>query len=206
MNVFALPVPLCVPEMQQQVDGEEEPSKEHKVPMLYHLHPQFAKRIVSSHSTDTASSNVEEPDIPLGDKASDWAFPICLPCRKSILDKKQLPRFSLANAHDYGNPREVIPDFDKLTYLEESACMVNRLYQNVYKATPETGGEGHFTLSGHMIVFEHTGMKEASKFVVQLPRSDMNEQVKVIYLGTKDKRKGYYYSSSKCCLGTWHIC
>ena len=97
-------------------------------------------------------------------------------------------------------------DFDKLTYLEKSACMVNRLYQNVYKATPETGGEGHFNLSGHMIVFEHTGMKEASKFVVQLPRSDMKEQVKVIYLGTKDKKKGYYYSSSKCCLGTWHIC
>ena len=107
MNVFALPVPLCVSEMQQQGDGEEEeePSKEHEIPILYHLHPQFAKRIVSSHSTDTASSNVEEPDIPLGDKASDWTFPICLPCRKSILDKKQLPRFSLANAHDYGNPR-----------------------------------------------------------------------------------------------------
>jgi hypothetical protein len=37
-----------------------------------------------------------------------------------------------------------------------------------------------------MIVFEHTGMKEASKFVTQLPRSDMKDQVKVIYLGTKE--------------------
>jgi hypothetical protein len=190
MNVFALPVPPLPPsfsEMQQEADEEDEQSNVHKVPILHHLHPQFAKRVASSNSTDNASPipNVQEQhNIPQGAKASDWEFLICLPCRKSILEKKQLPRFSLANGHDYGNPRAVIPDFDKLTYLEKSACMVNRLYQNVYKATPETGGEGHFTLSGHMIVFEHTGMKEASKFVTQLPRSDMKEQVKVIYLGT----------------------
>jgi hypothetical protein len=48
------------------------------------------------------------------------------------------------------------------------------LYQNVYKATPETGGEGHFTLCGHMIVFEHTGMKVTRKLVLL---SNMKEQV-----------------------------
>jgi hypothetical protein len=40
-----------------------------------------------------------------------------------------------------------------------------------------------------MIVFEHTEMKEALNVVTQLPRSDMKEQVKVMYLGTKDNKK-----------------
>ena len=69
MNVFALPVPHCVSEMQQQANGEDEQSNvDHKVPIVYHLHPQFAERIAWSNSTDNASSDAEEQNIPQGDK------------------------------------------------------------------------------------------------------------------------------------------
>jgi hypothetical protein len=122
--------------------------------------------------------------------SSICSFPVCLRCSNRIKENK-IPEYSLADGHDYGNPRAVIGDVvDKLSVVDDMCIAKNRMFANIIKLLGATGAgvsNPSCAFKGHVISFSHdapTRIAERTKRT--LPNTDSLGWIRVCFIGSKN--------------------
>jgi len=101
---------------------------------------------------------------------------LCAPCNASLV-KNVLPRYSIANGYDFGNPEAL--GLPALSVAEQMLIGRCHPYKRILKLV---GGQE--ALSGHTVCLEHDG---SHVLAASLPRLSLGDQLVVAFVGTEEQ-------------------
>jgi hypothetical protein len=136
-------------------------------------------------------SFLRQPTDWTGSCSDDYMFPVCKKCHGKICEDK-LPEYSLADGHDYGNPRAVLGDsiIDSLSIVDDMCIAKNRMFANIIKLLGTSGSSARnpaSALKGHVISFSHEAPKIISERAkTTLPNTDSLDWIRVCFIGSKN--------------------
>ncbi len=175
---------------------------QHKNYSLYFLHERFLNNVpegatprgrwVSHHYKSDINSLHQLVEQVTDHEWDAIEATICDKCFQSTKNGKR-PQYSLSDGVDFGNMMYVYSRYDiykikPLTEVEKQVISKSRMYCEIIKlvsGNPDESSE-QSRLTGHVIVLPSDGPSEAATV---LPNCEINEFVKVVFVGSSDKWK-----------------
>jgi hypothetical protein len=106
---------------------------------------------------------------------------VCINCYSDI-KKNVIPKFSVANGHDYGDFTR-IKDLEPLTIVEQHLISCNRLYGSILKIK-----DGHNRqLVGNLITFEHNGPEKSAEQFVLPNIIGISDMIQIAFVGSREE-------------------
>lgn len=120
---------------------------------------------IFTHTHDTSIRFFLHPELVEPIEQGDFQVYLCPQCLRQ-LEARTMPKFSVANGHDYGR-LDRLPDLEPLTLVESYLIAQVRLYVTEIKFLAPSNGcttsTGYKCLKGHIITFPHDGPVAAAE-------------------------------------------